>query len=113
MKPLVIEIHHDLDPAEVRRRMDAGVAKLPAHIPGGMAKVNASWPDEDRMQVDVSTMGQDISTLLHVEEQTVRVTVMLPGLLALLAGPIEAVIRRSGEKLLLNGPADAGGQPAR
>lgn len=101
MKPLVIEIHHDLDRGEAKRRMDAGVAKLPAHIPGGVAEVRARWPQEDRMQVDVTTMGQDISTSLDVGDHSVRVTVLLPGLLALMAGPIEAMIRRSGEKLLL------------
>lgn len=105
MKPLVVEIPHDLNRAEVRRRMDAGVAKLPAHIPGGVAQVHASWPGDDRMQVDVNTMGQDIATTLDVGDRSVRVTVQLPGLLALMAGPIEAVIRCSGEKLLINGPA--------
>ncbi|MCE7797152.1 polyhydroxyalkanoic acid system family protein [Sphingobium sufflavum] len=105
MKPLVIDIHHDLDRAEVRRRMQAGVAKLPGHIPGGTATVRSAWPSEDRMTVDVQAMGQEIATILDVGDRSVRVEVMLPGLLALMAGPIEAVIRRSGEKLLLTPPS--------
>lgn len=80
MKPLVIEIRHTLDRAEVRRRMEAGVAKLPAHIPGGLAQVHSHWLDQDRMQVDVIAMGQEIPTTLDVEDQVVRATVMLPGL---------------------------------
>lgn len=105
MKPLVIDIRHDLDRTEVRRRMEAGIAKLPGHIPGGMAQVRASWIGDDRMRVDVSTMGQEIPTTVDVEDGVVRVSVTLPGLLALMAGPIESTIRRSGEKLLLEGPA--------
>jgi hypothetical protein len=104
MPPLIIDLSHDLDPAEVRRRMNAGVSKLPSHIPGGVAKVSASWPSDDRMAVDVSALGQEIATTLDVRADVVRVTVHLPGLLALAAAPIEAVIRRSGEQLLLAPP---------
>ncbi|MET0137785.1 MAG: polyhydroxyalkanoic acid system family protein [Sphingobium sp.] len=106
MNPLVIDLHHELDRAEVRRRMNSGLAKLPSYIPGGMATVQADWPDENRMRVNVTAMGQDIATMLDVEERLVRITVQLPGLLALMAGPIEAMIRRSGEKLLLDGPRE-------
>lgn len=104
MPPLVIDLNHDLDPVEVRRRMNAGVAKLPAHIPGGMARVAASWPSDDRMAVNVTALGQEIATTLDVQPHIVRVTVHLPGLLALAAGPVEAAIRGSAEKLLLAPP---------
>lgn len=107
MPPLVIDLAHDLDPAELRRRMDAGVAKLPAYIPGGAATVDASWPSDDRMAIDVIALGQAIATTLDVREKVVRVTVHLPGLLALAAGPIEGMVRRSGEKLLLGPPSQA------
>ena len=107
MPPLVIDLNHDLNPAEIRRRMNAGVAKLPSHIPGGMAKVASSWPSPDRMAVDVTALGQEIATTLDVQAHIVRVTVHLPGLLALAAGPVEAAVRRSAEKLLLPSPSSS------
>lgn len=104
MHPITIDLPHTLDREEVRRRMNAGITKLPSHIPGGVAEVHADWLTNDQMKVNVKAMGQDITTTLDVQERHVRLTVLLPGLLALAAGPIEAVIRRSGEKLLLENP---------
>lgn len=105
MQPIIIDLTHNLAPAEVRRRMDVGITKLPTHIPGGVAEVHADWLHNDQMKVDVKAMGQNISSMLDIQDQLVRITVNLPGMLALMAGPIEAMVRRSGEKLLLEKPA--------
>ena len=101
MKPIIIDFPHTLEPAEVRRRMVRGVERLPDHVPGKVAEVTSSWPSDDQMQVDVRAMGQEVVTTLDVAPGNVRVTVLLPPMLQLMAGPIEAIVRRSGEKLLL------------
>lgn len=98
--PLVVEIPHALGRAEARRRMRARIGDLASKIPGGAA-VSSSWPAEDRMAVDVRAMGQSIGVLLDVEETLVRATIALPPMLALLAGPIAAMVRETGGKLLL------------
>ncbi|AHE51870.1 polyhydroxyalkanoic acid system family protein [Sphingomonas sanxanigenens] len=98
--PLVIDIPHKLDRAEVRRRMAAKVGDLPKHIPGGMAEVRSSWPSEDRMNVVVSAMGQDVVCDLDVQDHLVRVSLVLPPLLGMMSGMIEAVVRERGRSVL-------------
>ncbi|MEC3909191.1 polyhydroxyalkanoic acid system family protein [Sphingobium sp. CR2-8] len=102
MQPIVINFPHQLDPAELRRRMVKGVDRLPSHIPGGAAEVRSNWASDDRMEVDVKAMGQSVTTTLDIAVHNVRVTVLLPMMLQFLAGPIAAIVHRSGEKLLLD-----------
>ncbi len=81
--------------------MAARVGDLHRHIPGGMATVTSSWPSVDRMIVNVSVMGQEIPCTLDVEDHLVRASIVLPGMLALMAGPIAGMVRQRGEDLLL------------
>jgi len=105
MEDLTIDLPHQLDLAELRRRMEGGVAKLPSYIPGGIAKVDHSWPSESRMALEVTTFGQVIPAHVDLMLGRVRVTLRLPGMLKLMAKPIEAMVRKSGEQLLLEKPA--------
>jgi len=83
--------------------MASCVGDLPRHIPGGIASVTSSWPTVDRMLVDVTSMGQVIPCTLDIEDDLVRASVTLPGMLGLIAGPIEVLVRQRGEDLLLEG----------
>jgi hypothetical protein len=105
MEDLTIDLSHQLEPDELKRRMERGVAKLPSYIPGGIAQVHHSWPSEDRMALEVRTFGQVIPAHVDLMLGRVRVTLRLPGMLKLMAGPIEAMVRKSGEQLLLEKPA--------
>lgn len=99
-EPLLIRIPHSLGATEVRRRMIASVDKLASYIPGGTAKVEHDWPTPDRMALGISAMGQNISSTIDVEDKSLVVSVVLPGLLALMAKPISEAIARGGGKLL-------------
>jgi len=105
MEDLTIDLTHQLDPAELRHRMEGGVAKLPSYIPGGIAQVDHSWPSENRMTLEVRTFGQVIPAYVDLILGRVRVTLRLPGMLKFMAGPIEVMVRKSGEQLLLEKPA--------
>ncbi|MET0363201.1 MAG: polyhydroxyalkanoic acid system family protein [Sphingobium sp.] len=102
MDDLTIDLRHQLDPVELKRRVEGGLAKLPSHIPGGLADIQHSWPMESRMVLEVRTFGQVIPANVDLMPGFVRVTLRLPGMLKLMAGPIEAVVRKSGEQLLLS-----------
>lgn len=99
--PTIIEMHHNLSRDEVRRRMASRVSDLPRHIPGGIATVTSSWPTLDRMRVDVTAMGQIIPCTLDIEDDLVRASIILPGMLSLMARPIDALVRQRGKDLLL------------
>ena len=100
-EPTVVEIPHQLGREEVRRRMSSRVGDLAKRIPGGMAEVNSSWASADRMLLNVVAMGQKVAATVDVEERLVRVSVVLPLMLSFMAGPIAAIVRKSGEDMLL------------
>ncbi|HEX7853376.1 MAG TPA: polyhydroxyalkanoic acid system family protein [Sphingobium sp.] len=102
MKDLTTDLRHVLDPVELRRRVEAGVAKLPSYIPGGVANIRHSWPTDSRMQLEVVNFGPVIPATVDLMSERVRVTLRLPVMLSLMAGPIEAVVRKSGGQLLID-----------
>lgn len=98
-KPIVVDLPHNLGADEAKRRMRGGIGKLKDHIPGGSAEVQSNW-EGDRMNLRVQAMGQEVAGHMDVKEKTVRVELMLPGMLAMFARPIEAMLRSSGTELL-------------
>jgi hypothetical protein len=100
-QPTIIDIPHTLSREEAKRRMAARVGKLASHIPGGAATVTHSWPSADRMLLTVSTMGIEVPCTIDAEDTRLRVTVNLSGMLSLMTGPIAAVIRSQGERLMV------------
>jgi putative polyhydroxyalkanoate system protein len=97
--PLVIDLPHSLGAQEARRRIEGGVGRLASHIPGGAAEVEHRWAG-DRLHLSVRAMGQAVTAMIDVGERIVRVEVLLPGMLSMLSGQIEAVLRSKGERLL-------------
>ena len=97
--PIKVDLPHRLGAQEAKRRLQNGIGTLKDHIPGGAAEVTATWRDE-RMNLEVLAMGQDVRATVDVEESKVRLEVLLPPMLGFLAKPIEALLRRQGEALL-------------
>ena len=95
-----VAIPHSLDKAEVRRRLTDRMPELPGFIPGGMAKVEHSWLDEDHMRLTVGALGQSVVTRLDVEDHQVVVNIEVPPSLAFLGGTIENAVRDQTTKLL-------------
>ena len=95
-----VAIPHNLDKAEVRRRLSTRTGELAGHIPGGFAQVRHEWLGEDKMRLSVSAMGAAVDALLEVEEHQVVVNVELPPQLGFFSGIIEQAVRDKGTKLL-------------
>jgi hypothetical protein len=100
--PTIIDIPHSIGREEARRRMAKGVGKLASHIPGGAATVTHSWPSADRLALTVATMDVEVPCTVDAEDERLRVTLELPGMLRLMAGPIAAIVKSQGEKLMLS-----------
>ena len=96
--PLTVDLPHKLGAEEARRRIERNVGKLTDHIPGG-AQVDSRWTG-DRLDLDVTAMGQKIATQIEIQETLVRLTVNLPPALAFFRGMIEPLIRSQGAVLL-------------
>ena len=98
-KPIQVDLPHKLGRDEARRRIANNIHKLQEHIPGGGAQVESAWQG-DELDLAINALGQAVSAKIGVEETKVRVAVMLPGMLAMFAGPIEAMLQRKGNILL-------------
>ncbi len=98
-KPLTVSIPHQLGVAEARRRLETGFADMTSKLPGGAAKIDQRW-EGDRMVFAALIGGQEISGTIDVLADAVRLEVILPGLLGLLAGKIGGRLKDEGQKLL-------------
>jgi putative polyhydroxyalkanoate system protein len=98
-KPIQVDLPHKLGRDEARRRIANNIHKLTEHIPGGAAQVDSSWTG-DELDLKVTALGQAVDAKIGVEESKIRVRVMLPGMLAMFAGPIEAMLQKKGNILL-------------
>ena len=98
-QPIQVDLPHKLGKEEARRRIANNIHKLKDHIPGGTAQVSSAWSD-DELRLDVAAMGQSVQTLIGVEESVVRVHVLLPGMLGMFSGPIQAMLQKKGSVLL-------------
>ena len=105
-RPIEVDLPHRLGKDEARRRIASNVHRLRDAIPGGATHVESRW-EGDELHLDIAAMGQTIATTIAVEESKVRLRLMLPPMLAMFAGPIEAALSRKGGDLLLE---DKGGE---
>lgn len=97
-----VPIAHSLPKEEVRRRLSSRSHEIANFIPGGMADVTTSWPNEDTMNLGVRAMGQGIGGRVLIEEHQVVFEVALPPALAFVEPMVAGAIRQQGAKLLGN-----------
>jgi hypothetical protein len=97
--PIHVDLPHKLGRAEARRRIANNIHKLTSFFPGG-GTVTHQWQG-DRLDLDIAAMGQSVTARIEVEETMLRLHVALPGLLGMMAKPIEAALRSKGGELLL------------
>ena len=98
-RPIDMTMPHSLGKDTAKQRLAANIHKLADHIPGGAAEVTASWAG-DTLNLTVAAMGAVVKATITVEESLVRCHIMLPGMLALFARPIEAMLNSKGPELL-------------
>ncbi|NJC05035.1 putative polyhydroxyalkanoate system protein [Sphingomonas kaistensis] len=98
-QPIHVDLPHKLGKTEARRRIADNIHKLTSFFPGG-GSVSHQWQG-DRLDLDIAAMGQAVTARIDVEEAVLRVHVALPGLLGMMAKPIEAALRSKGSELLL------------
>ena len=98
-KPVTITLPHQLGAAEARRRIDEGFGQLLSQTGGMVKDVNKSWAG-DALTFSAQAMGQPISGVLTVFADSVRMDIVLPGLLGVIAGKITGQVKKQGTLLL-------------
>jgi hypothetical protein len=92
MKSLEVRVPHDLDQAEVRRRLDLAIQRAQTDFGDKVSEIEAAWDGDDKLQILVVVMGMkfDGEVDVLVEELVVRLNV--PGMAGLFAGRIRTGI---------------------
>lgn len=96
--PVTVDIPHTLGKAAVRARLDGGIDKISASIPGGSV-TDHRW-EGDTLHFTAKAMGQTIASAVTVYETNVHAVVDLPGILGLFANKIQEYIGKEAPKLL-------------
>jgi hypothetical protein len=99
-QPVNVDLPHSLGREEAKRRIGANIHTLKDHIPGGTAEVQSHWQG-DELNLTVQAMGQTVEAKIGVDERVVHCHLMLPGMLAMLARPIAAMLEKKGGSILL------------
>jgi hypothetical protein len=98
-QPLVVSIPHRLGKDEALRRMKTGLDSVRTQY-AQFIRVNEEVWSGDRLAFSVTAMKQQVSGILDVFEDHVRLEVTLPWLLGRLAHGIQSVIRKKGTLML-------------
>jgi len=97
-QPIDVDVPHNLGKDEARRRLANNLHKLQEHIPGG-AQVQSGWSG-DQLNLDVAAMGQAVTASIDVMENKVHLRVLLPPMLGMFSGMIQAALQKKGSVLL-------------
>jgi hypothetical protein len=98
-KPLVVSIPHRLGKDEAIRRIKTGLAEVRTKYSQLFSVSEETW-DQARLQFRISALGQAVSGTIDVAEDSVRLEIFLPWLLAKLAETLQPLIRREGTLML-------------
>lgn len=94
-----IAIPHSIGKDEARRRIRERSGEITNFVPG-FASVSTAWQGEDRMNLTVGAMGQEMTGAIEVGESEVAFTVELPAPLSFVEPMIRSQIEAKGRKLL-------------
>ena len=97
-QPIDVDLPHNLGKDEARRRIANNIHKLQEHIPGG-AKVQSGWAG-DQLNLQVAALGEAINATIDVMETKVHLKVLLPGMLGMFSGIVQAALQKKGSVLL-------------
>ena len=97
-QPIEVDLPHKLGKDEARRRIANNVHKLQDHIPGG-ARVQSGW-NGDQLNLNIAAMGESVNATIDVMDTKVHLKVLLPGMLGMFSGVVQAALQKKGSVLL-------------
>jgi hypothetical protein len=99
IKPLVVTLPHNLGKKEAERRLRNGLAGVASQF-GPLLKVDEEVWRGDQLTFRVTVLRQQVAGTIEVGEDTVRLQVALPWILATLAHRAQSLIQQRGTLLL-------------
>jgi len=98
-KPLIVSIPHRLGREEAARRIKSGLAAARTNYSAFLTIREETWTG-DRLAFNLSALGQSAVGFIDVADDHVRLEVMLPWLLAVVAEKLTPAIRKEGTLML-------------
>ena len=99
-KAITLTIPHELGRAEAKRRIDEGFASFAQHMGAAAGVLSKDWTGDDRLTFALAALGQRISGSIEVEDAAVRLEVLLPNLLAIVADKVRGRLKKEGQLML-------------
>ena len=94
-----VTISHRLGKGEAVRRIKEGFARTDGHLGTMIAIEQQTW-DGDTLRFRVRALGQTAAASIEVLEDSLRIEVSLPWLLAKAANRLLSVLRKEATRLL-------------
>jgi hypothetical protein len=98
-KPVIVSVPHRLGREEAARRLKAGFERAGSQFAGVLNISEQAWSG-DRLTFRASALGQQAAGTVDVLEDSVRIEVTLPWLLAKIAEKLAPAIRRESVLML-------------
>jgi hypothetical protein len=100
VKSLEVRVPHQLEPAEVRRRLEQAILRASDEYSGKVGAIDASWPADDRLVLVIEVMGMNVDGEVEILVEELIVRLQVPGMAGLFAGKIKSgVAERLGSLL--------------
>ena len=98
-KPVIVNIPHDLGRDEARRRLETGFGRIRDQIGAFGVSFQERW-EGDRLYFEGGRFGQKIAGRIDVLQDSVRLEVDLPWILAGIADKLQGRVQKEGRLLL-------------
>lgn len=99
-RPVTVTLEHSKTIDEAKKRIDDGIAELTGSVAGKMAiKIDKRWEGET-LHFSARAMMQKLSGTAEIFPQHVRITVVLPDILAGMAEKVTNQIQKKGTLML-------------
>lgn len=98
-EPVTVIVRHRLGKLEAVRRLKEGLARTKGHFGQMIAIEQESW-EGDTVRFHLRALGQSAAGAIEVLEDTLRIEVSLPWLLAVAAKRLVSILREQATLLL-------------
>jgi putative polyhydroxyalkanoate system protein len=99
-KPVIVTLPHRHTKAEAVKRIREGLEKVKPQLASFSSTLEEDWQG-DEMNFRMAAVGQSITGRISVLDESVRVEVDLPWILAAIAGTIRGQIEKKGAQILI------------
>jgi hypothetical protein len=106
-KTIVVTVPHALGKEEARRRVASEIEQLKAAYIDKFAHSEVTWTD-DVADIRVVALAQEVKAHIVVDADSVHVEILLPWILASLAGKVESQLTTTAQERLALPPSNKG-----